>query len=471
MTGFLRDIVGSRNTESENTLLAQTVKSVQDCITITDLQDRIIFVNDAFTTTYGFTEADVVGKNISMLRSSRNPSAVVGGILPATLRGGWHGELWNRKKDGDEFPVEVWTSPVRDHQGAVIAAVGVARDISDRKRAEALLEERDLMLRESQRAGRIGSYDFNIPGDSWSSSEILNEIFGIAPDTPRTFATWLALVHPDSQAEMQRYFLEEVAGKRHPFNKEYRIVRANDGEVRWVWGKGELTYDADGRPIRMFGTIQDITERALAQEQIRSSLREKEMLLKEIHHRVKNNMQVVTSLLNIEAEKAGDARTKALFHESMTRIRSMALVHEKLYRSPSLASIEFGEYVKSVAGELLRTYHAPGVVCTVDAGALPLGVDIAIPCGLIVSELVSNALKHAFPDSRSGSVRIILRKEDPSTVIMSVEDDGVGLPHDMDPRQAGSMGLNLVYSLAAQIRGTVSVGHNGGTRFTVTFPV
>jgi PAS domain S-box-containing protein len=318
--------------------------------------------------------------------------------------------------------------------------------------------------------GKVGSYNLDIPGNHWTSSEILNEIFGIEPDTPKTVETWHLLVHPDEREEMLRYFLHEVVAAKRPFNKEYRIVRKSTGEVRWVWGQGELTYDAGGNPVQMFGTIQDITERAVAQEQIRTSLREKEMLLKEIHHRVKNNMQVVTSLLNLESEKAADPGTRALFKESMTRIRSMALVHEKLYRSPSLSSIDFGEYLNSVSNELMRTYHTPGVACMVDAEAIPLGIDIAIPCGLIVSELVSNALKHAFAGRQQGNLRVILRRQDPAAVMLKVLDDGVGFPAGVDFRNAASMGLNLVVSLATQIRGSVVMERDSGTVFTVTFP-
>ncbi len=470
MTVFFHDISVRKRAEAENTLLAQTVKSVQDCITITDLEDRLIFVNDAFCRTYGYEEDDVLGKEITILRSPSSDQFHPRQILSATLEGGWHGEMVNRKKDGTEFPVEVWTSAVRDRAGAVIAAVGVARDITERKHDEALLQERDMWLRKTQSVAKVGSYNLDIPADRWTSSEILDEIFGIGPGTPKTVETWNLLVHPDEREEMLRYFLNDVVGAKRPFNKEYRIVRKSTGEVRWVWGQGELTYDAAGNPVQMFGTIQDITERAVAQEQIRTSLREKEMLLKEIHHRVKNNMQVVTSLLNLESEKAADPGTRALFKESMTRIRSMALVHEKLYRSPSLSSIDFGEYLNSVSNELMRTYHTPGVACIVDAEAIPLGIDIAIPCGLIVSELVSNALKHAFAGRQQGNLRVILRRQDPAAVMLKVLDDGVGFPAGVDFRNAASMGLNLVVSLATQIRGSVVMERDSGTVFTVTFP-
>jgi PAS domain S-box-containing protein len=394
-----------------------------------------------------------------------------GQILSATLEGGWHGEMVNRKKDGTVFPVEVWTSAVRDRAGSVIAAVGVARDITERKHDEALLQERDMWLRKTQSVGKVGSYNLDIPADRWTSSEILDEIFGIGPDTPKTVETWHLLVHPDEREEMLRYFLKDVVAAKRPFNKEYRIVRKSTGELRWVWGQGELTYDAAGIPVQMFGTIQDITDRAIAQEQIRASLREKEVLLKEIHHRVKNNLQIISSLLSLQSQQIRNRKALDALTESQARVRSMALIHEQLYQSQDLAHIDFSQYVRDLAAHLFRTYltQGPNVRLIVDVRNVYLDADHAITCGMIINELVSNALKHAFAAGAQGTLRIATEWESEDMLRLLVGDSGRGIPPSIDHTNAPSLGLKLVRMLAEQLRGTIELSRTGGTTFTVRF--
>ena len=233
---------------------------------------------------------------------------------------------------------------------------------------------------------------------------------------------------------------------------------------------GNVLRDGQGRPSGMVYVVRDITERKHVQDQIVASLHEKELLLKEIHHRVKNNMQVISSLLSLESQKVDDVRVKELFRESMNRIRSMALVHEKLYRSDNIAAIDFDDYLRSVTAQLLRFYHKEGINCTVDAKNILLGVDAAIPCGLIVNELVSNTFKHAFAGRKEGSVVVGLHRRDNGLLELTVHDNGVGFPRGVDFREMRSMGMTLVKALTEQISGRIALEHTSGTRFVITFP-
>ena len=211
-------------------------------------------------------------------------------------------------------------------------------------------------------------------------------------------------------------------------------------------------------------------QRALADERLRASLREKEVLLKEVHHRVKNNLQVVSSLLGLQARLIADPTTRKQFEESQYRIQSMALLHETLYQSDNLARVDFSEYIRRLAEQLFRSYRSSQrVELRIDLAALHFHVDAAVPCGLIVNELMSNALKYAFPGTRRGEIRLELREARPGEAELVVADNGVGFPPGVDWVTARTLGLRLVRTLAEQIQGRVELDCSAGTCFRVHF--
>jgi PAS domain S-box-containing protein len=218
-------------------------------------------------------------------------------------------------------------------------------------------------------------------------------------------------------------------------------------------------------------TLRDVTERALADERLRASLREKEVLLKEIHHRVKNNLQLVSSLLRLQSRTLADPATKRVFEGSRHRIHSMALLHETLYQSDDLVRFDFSSYVNRLTGQLFGSYRTSRrVELRIDLEKLPLYPDAAVPCGLIVNELVSNSLKYAFPGSRRGVIRVKSRDEGRGQVELEVSDDGVGLPQDLDWLTTRTLGLRLVRTLVEQIHGTIALDSVGGASFRICFP-
>jgi two-component sensor histidine kinase len=208
-----------------------------------------------------------------------------------------------------------------------------------------------------------------------------------------------------------------------------------------------------------------------AEEQIKASLQLKEVLLREIHHRVKNNLQVISSLLKMQARQLRDPQARALFQESQNRVRAMALIHEKLHRSPDLARVDMADYIRSLATCLCRSAEVnPGqVTLTVDVAAGPLGIDTAIPCGLIINELVSNALKHAFPQGQKGAIGIDLRLQGEKQLALTVRDNGVGLPGHVDVRHTESLGWQLVNALTHQLGGVLDINNETGTSVRITF--
>ena len=247
--------------------------------------------------------------------------------------------------------------------------------------------------------------------------------------------------------------------------------RAKDGSLYWVDATIVPFLDADGKPFQYVAIRTDITASKLAEGKIVDSLHEKEALLREIHHRVKNNMQVISSILQLQTNYIKDPVLLDVFKDCQGRIRTMGLIHEKLYRSEGLAQVDFKEYLESLVGLLLRSQTPKGVVVRNELRIQPvdLDVDTAIPLGLIANELVCNCLKHAFTGRPAGQMQISLIKTESGRLELVVVDDGQGLPSGFDPDKTSSLGLRLVKILSRQINGTMEFKSDNGTRFAVTF--
>ncbi len=217
--------------------------------------------------------------------------------------------------------------------------------------------------------------------------------------------------------------------------------------------------------------LSEISERRRAEELLQASLQEKDVLLKEVYHRVKNNLQIISSLLSLQTRTVTDPTTLDVLNDSQNRVRSMALIHEKLYQSDNLAQVNFREYLHSLVPSLLRSYHHSGgaISLQLDAEDIPLPLESAIPCGLIVNELVTNALKYAFPGERSGTLRVELHRNAEQMNLLLVADDGVGLPPGLDVHHASSLGLQLVNSLVAQLEGSLACDCQAGAAFVISF--
>ncbi|MEZ5582777.1 MAG: PAS domain S-box protein [Candidatus Competibacteraceae bacterium] len=480
------------------------VESTTDCILVWDQEYNYLYANQAAIDHVGTTRDQVIGKNIrDGLGHIPDFMHLWMSRVDEVFRTQWPLAVEDAVGVGDRMVYsESRLSPIRDVQGRMFAVGVVYRDVSERKQAELELERHRNHLEELVRE-RTAEVQREITEHKTTEAalrrseeryraivELQTEyICHYLPDTTITFVneawcrcfnktreevigqSWLMLVPEEQREQVREYMASLMAGAPSTTN-ENQVIAA-DGSVRWQQWNQQPIFDQDGKIVELQGVGHDITERKLAEEQLKTSLREKEVLLKEIHHRVKNNLQVISSLLDLQAASVADDAVAQLFQESQQRVRSMALIHEGLYQSTDLASINFADYVQTLTHILMGSYstRSNAVSAQFNMAPVSLTVETAIPCGLIINELVSNALKHAFPDGRPGHITISLQPQDEEQWVLQVQDDGIGLPTDFNLEQTQSLGLLIVASLTQQLRGKLALGPNPGTTLTITFPL
>ncbi|MEN3976358.1 histidine kinase dimerization/phosphoacceptor domain -containing protein [Emcibacter sp. SYSU 3D8] len=280
---------------------------------------------------------------------------------------------------------------------------------------------------------------------------------------PERFGT----AHP----ALRNMFFENPLSRPMGADRDLYAVRKDRSEFPVEIGLNPIETDSG---TLVLSAIVDITDRKQRQGRIEAALREKDVLLREIHHRVKNNLQVIDSLLGLQSAMISDPIVQEILREGQNRVRSMALIHQTLYQSNDFAEVDFGHFLESLVRTLASSYgvDADRIALTVDAETITLPIDTAIPCGLAVNEMVSNALKHAFPNQAQGQITITLRMEQPGTMVaVTVADNGVGLPDTFDISTTPTLGLQLVSLLTDQLAGSFSMRRSPATEFLVKFPL
>jgi len=281
----------------------------------------------------------------------------------------------------------------------------------------------------------------------------------------------MSALSPDEQAEGGIAAALDEGGAVSDF--ELSVRGAND-ETFHVSLNAHRMFDGRGNKIGIEGIIRDITDRKRAEESVLASLQEKNVLLKEIHHRVKNNLQIISSLLYLQEIRIHDLVDKRIIEDCRNQVSSMALIHEDLYGSKDFRSIDFGAYLDKLVNRLLMAYRMSGVVAFIpEMQAISLGIDKAIPCGLVANELCTNSLKYAFPEKeRAGrcELHVELGTLDGELIRLAISDNGIGLPADFEPSSTGTLGMQIVDRLVKQLGGTLSLAKEAGTSWTIVFP-
>jgi len=463
-----------REAEDELSRAVALVEQAPDGVFIADRDVRITYVNEAGRRLLDRPKADIVGRRGAELIPDYDAERLEL-VRRALLGGGDHLGDWSlRRGDGSYLAVEAHSKILPDGRW-----MAVARDVSARHAGEA--EERRLQERLhaviSIASDAIVSFDdkmrivmFNDGAEAifgWRREEVLGQP--------------LELLLPerlhDVHARHVRAFAAEPTRARKMGERERALVgrRRSGEEFPAAASISKLDLD-DGRLYTV--VLRDITEerRALealtaAHDRLARTLHEKEALLREVHHRVKNNLQVVSSLLNLQAQHA-PKMARELLAESQARVRSIALVHEQLHRPSEPGRVDFAVYVRTLVEHIWRSFSV-GAPVALDLAVedVQLSIDRAIPAGLIINELVTNALRHAFPGGRAGALHVAVRQVEGELLEIVVADDGVGIPAEVDPRLPGSLGLDLVFTFADQLEATVDFDRTAGTRFALRFPV
>lgn len=336
----------------------------------------------------------------------------------------------------------------------------------ERKRADDSLKKREAFLAEGQRISRTGSFSWNARAGEIVWSDEMFRIFEFDRAAKLTYDAILERIHPDDRA-MAQELVQKHDG--NGWEVEYRLLMPN-GVTKDLYIVAQLTTGDEGSP-EIVGALMDITASRQSQARLRDSLNEKEALLKEVHHRVKNNLQLISSLLSLQASRIPDPAVAELFADSRNRVRSMALVHENLYRAGDFSRISMMEHIQTLCAHLRRVYALSGaqVELVTDVEPLELDLDRAVSAGLIVNELVSNALKHAFPFNRPGRIVVELKLRADGKCQLGVRDDGVGFAGEFEGDYPVSLGLRLVRDLALQLHATTEISRNDGTAFAIVF--
>ena len=426
-------------------------ESAVDGIVVADREGNITSWNPGAQAMFGYAEEEILGYPVARLMpaqyredhqrgleryNSNGESKVIGNTI----------EHRGLRKDGTEFPLEyslaTWKTGDETFFGAIV------RDISDRKEAEIETE-------------RLAGFPRENP----------NPVLACGADGKLTYA------NPAAKQLAQKREVEIDPALLPANHRELVSKSLEGGQSIWgvelnLWGR---VYSWTYNPVPSLETVhlygRDITETKHAQEQIRDSLKEKEVLLQEVYHRVKNNLQIVSSLLNQQASALPDEHVRKVLFEMHNRVRSMALIHQELYQSADLTHIGFADYIRNLTATLFQSYEGieEKVALRLEIEDIALGLETAIPCGLIINELVTNAFKYAFPDGKAGEVCVDLHNGEERTYILKVRDNGVGLPREVDFDHPTTLGLRLVQDLTYQLGGRIQIHRNGGTEFELTF--
>ncbi len=459
--------------ERENREFTRMFSMVLDMICVADLRTACFLkINPAFKTTLGYSEEELLGRPFfDFIHPEDDPETRR--VFEERLRTGdriIHFENRYRCRNGT-YKWLSWTSHPNMAEGFTYA---VARDITPIKVTEKHLRESEEKYKNLFNSINDGIclhelvYDGQTPVD-YRVLEInprYEALTGIAHEDAR--GALASALYGASEAPYLEIYAD-VVRTGTPVSFETYFPPLERHFLISVFSPG---------PHRFATVFQDITERKRAEKakseneaRIRASLVEKEVLLKEVHHRVKNNMQVISSLVDLQAGEVADPAVRAIFQDVVFRVRSMAMVHEKLYQSDDLARIDFADYARSLLSYLWRAIGPSETGIRLDQALAPVRLPInqAVPCGLILNELFANALKHAFDGRREGRVSVSLEEDEKGRIHLTVADDGAGLPTDVDWRSASSLGLRLVQMLARQLHAEVAVDSGPGTRFTIAF--
>lgn len=444
--------------------LRSVFNSVSDAIFIHRRDGSIVDVNDRMLEMYGVSRSEAAGMSIIEDYSPPDVSgAYLMDIWNKVLLGGKQHFEWcaRRPHDGSLFDVEVFLNRIKMNGDDCILAT--ARDITSRKHMEKTLDKQRLLMQSVINALPAPLFYKDRNGRYLWCNEAHETAFGVSRIDIADKSIYDIL--PPDIARISADADDIVFGRGMPYTYE-TVVPYEDGTKHTIVIH-KAPFSGNGREVDgLVGVIMDITDLKRSEERLRVSLNEKEVLLKEIHHRVKNNLQIISSLLSLQSVHIHDQKLLDMFRDSQTRVRTMALVHQKLYQSDNFARISFNDYARDLLRDIFRSYGAmaENIHYEIDSDGTSLDIDTMMPIGLILSELVSNSIKHAFPRNPKGVISVSFRKPRSGGIALTVADDGTGFPEGFDMEDTCSLGLQLVVTLMEQLEGRIEIVNDNGAR-------
>lgn len=465
---FLHDITREREKRSESQSYQRQYKLIfensQLGIFRYDAFGVIIETNDAFVDIMGSTHDKLIGLKIFSLPDERVKNAVEYSLRGEKVR------VFLKYKSvtsGKEVDVNCFFSPLNE-DGRVTGGFAIVRDVTERLRIQRELEDNEANLNYAQRLARMGSWEATIHGQQLHWSENYYRLLGLEPfSVPPDNDLFFSMVHPD---DVHKFDLDPVYMQHSPYTKqlEFRLVFP-DGSMKWLKNTIEPVFDGD-KLVRLKGVNIDITELKTVQLELERSLHDKDVLLSEVHHRVKNNLAIISSLLQLQTDYLEEGENRSLLLESVNRVQSMALIHELIYRQESFASLHFDDFLEQFTRILHESFSntRQHVEVRLKTGHIALGIDRAIPLSLIANELLTNAYKHAFVGRDRGEILVELTSKD-GCVELIISDDGVGLPGNFSFEGGTTLGGSLILGLSQQLDAQLEHGATaaGGSRFQV----
>ncbi|MGA7628372.1 MAG: PAS domain S-box protein [Methanoregula sp.] len=437
-----------------------------DAIVIHNMDGIILDANKIACQSSGYSLDELKKMRIMDLGISPCAERTRANIKEMEVKGSLIYETIHRNRFGSEIPTEISSSRI-DYHGHP-AVICIIRDISERKRAETSIREREQRFRMTGELIPYGVWICDASGQFTYCSESFLALIGMKQEDCKNHA-WMRQLSPEDAERTKNDWMQTVQTGGF-WDYEYRIFDKT-GQEHFILSRGSPIRDSSGKITSFVGIHLDITDRRQYENQLETSVREKEVIIKEVHHRVKNNMQVISGFLQLQTNYIKDPESAEKLEECQRRVRSMALVHEKLYQSKHLGFINVAEYLKSLTSELQESYVVQTEVkFEVDVENININLDTAIPCGLIINELLTNSLKYAFKGRSSGTLGISLHLSPDHRFTLKVSDNGTGLPKNFDLKSTATLGMQLVQVLVRQLGGEITITSQQGTTFTITFP-
>lgn len=384
-------------------------------------------------------------------------------------------EVQMLRGNSEEFWVSMWLYTEKDPGGLTVRLHGVNQDITERKAVEESLKSSRDILSLAVELSRIGPWEYDFRKEHFIFSDEFYNIYGTSAAIEGVFMTGekyaAELVHPDDAFVVKKELDRALTASAREFSVhlEHRIIR-RDGAVRTIAVLAKILKNSAGELIKWYGANQDITDQKQIEEKLRLLVSEKENLLKELQHRVKNNMNIISSLLCLGMKNITDEKSTSIFTDAISRISSMSNIYEQLYSSNVLDKVDLGMYIKTLADSIFKTYNInpDKKILTADIANVNLDVKRTVPLGLILNELITNSLKYAYPADSPGEIRVNLQQSG-NILTLAVSDDGIGMPENFDIEKSESMGFMLVSILTKQIDGTLHIESKKGTSVYVKF--